>query len=713
MNHDSGLAKSLQGSSRRTRWRCASVCAGLTLWLAVAVPRVTAQVPDASENLGVVEVAQSGEQLQLAMNFRDATLQTVLEYLSEQAGLIVINDLELDSRITVFSRQPMSLTEAIDLLNSVLKEKGYAAIRRERLLRVVPIADAKLQSIPVRMGSDPQSIGQSDTIITQVIPIKYADAENMAKDLAPLVSESFGQLTANKSSNSLIVTNTEANIHRIAQIAQALDQSISQVKIVRVFHLEYAEAKTAATLINETFKEQSSSATSQLGRAIRQRFGGRFGGQPAEGENEEQGGAAKEVAAAADERTNSVVVSAAPEVMQVIATVLTELDKDTTAKEGVLIYRAKNATATELETLVNTLFEEDTSNVAGNQAQRNGGRRGLPQQTTETASSAADLVGNVTAVADESTNTLLVLAAERNFPRLRAILEDLDRPVPQVLVRVLIAELSHDKTYDVGTEISANASLGGGSTLLQSLTTFGAATNGLSFLVLNDDYTASIHALETVGALDVLSRPYILTRDNQEARILVGEEFPLVTNTRTTDAGNTLNTIEYEDIGIILGVTPQINDEGLVVLNVTQELSSILESTVQISENLNAARIAKRTAETRIAVHDGQTVVLGGLMQDEVTKTVRKVPLLGDLPLIGGLFKRTQESTTKTELLLFLTPEVVMDPADLVGVTQKIRSDSESLENTIEPGALQRHLDAMRGRDRNTDGQWTPPRQRQ
>ena len=644
-------------------------------------------------------------QAAVALNFREATLQTIVDYLSETAGLIVVNDADLDARITLINRQPVTLDEAVGLLNTVLKDKGFTAIRRERLLRIVNLADAKRMSVPVRVGADPAKIGMTDTIMTQIIPIRYADAAGLAADLAPLVSTDYAELTANKSSNSLIVTNTEANIRRIAEIAQALDQSISQVRDVRVFHLRYAAATQTAALINNIFKAQpTTTSTDTIGRAFRRQFG--RGSQP-EAEQPDSTGAAPDVTAAADERGNAVVVSAAPDVMNVIATVVQQLDTDTTAKEAVMIYHARNAMATELQTLFTTLFADDsrsTSTAAGGQNNRRGS---FNQNQNQAASQqqddggAADLVGNVKAVADESTNTLLVLTAEANFQRIRDILHDLDRPVPQVLVRVLVAELSHDDSLDLGVEWTANGQIG--DSVVQALTTFGAASNGLGFMVFNDEFTVSVQALETAGILDVLSRPYILTRDNQTANILVGEEVPFITNSRVTDNGNTINTIDYRDIGIILGVTPQINGDGLVVLNVSQELSSLQSSTVQFSEGLNAPRVAKRTAETRIAVNDGQTVVIGGLMQDRVTKTIRKVPLLGDIPLIGHLFKRTEETRGKSELLLFLTPEVVMDPADLVGMSENIRNESENIEQTVEPGALQRHLDKMRGRDRSKD----------
>jgi general secretion pathway protein D len=679
---------------RPARFGIAVLCAAITLL--PGGPMMLAQevvVPDEPTPKASLDA-------ELMMNFRDATLQTILDYLAEQAGLIVINNVNLEDRITVYNRKPITLDEAVGLLNTVLKDKGYTAIRRETLMRVVPLSEAKTASIPVRSGNNPQQIGNTDTIITQIIPIRYADAVSLATDLRPLVSNTYGELTANKSSNALIVTNTEANIRRIVEITQALDQSIQQVRDVKVFQLKYANATETATLITNVFKEPTSTEE-QIGRAVQRRFGGQ-GGQ---GQQEDQAGASKQVTASPDSRSNSVVVSASPDMMTLIETVITQIDADTSAKEAVYIYHAKNTLAADLQTLFTSLFA-NTSNTANRGGGGNNNNRGRfnqqQQQQSATPGSASDLVGNVTAVADASTNSLLVLTPEVNFPRIKAILDDLDRPVPQVLVRVLVAELSHDKGLDIGTELSANFDVSD-NTLLETLTTFGAASNGLSLMLINDDYTASIQLLETAGILDVLSRPYILTRDNQEANILVGEEVPRVTNTRVTDNGNTINTVEYEDVGIILGVTPQINEDGLVVLNVSQELSSLLNSTVQISEGLAASRIAKRTADTRIAVMDGQTVVIGGLMQERLTQNISKVPILGDIPLLGNLFKRTIENKSKTELLLFLTPEVVMDPVDLVGMTQKIRDESENIDETVEPGALQRHLDKMTGRDRSQD----------
>ncbi|MEZ6190657.1 MAG: type II secretion system secretin GspD [Phycisphaerales bacterium] len=692
----------------------------------VPVTQSRAQTPDVTQpgtpamSDAAVEEAQPTPLIDgngLLLNFRDAPLQAVLEYLSEQAGLIVINDTQVQGRITVVNRQPITLDEAINLINTLLMEEGYTAVRRDKLLRVVRLQDAKLDAIPVRFGNDPEKIGKSDSVITQVIPIKYAEAVDLAEDLSPLIDKTFAEVAANKSSNSLIITDVEANIRRIVEIVSAVDKSISSVTEVRVFALQYADATDAAVLIEKTF-EQRESAESAVGRAIRNRFG-RFGpGGPGGGEQESESNVqGKDVNAAADERTNSVVVSAAPELMAVIADVIAQLDSDTTARESVLVYHVKHILATDLETAFNDLFDDSTTSGGGNTRNNrnnnnNRNNRGGNNNNNQPGGNnggggtavgddySGTLVGQVTAVANEATNTLMVLTPEKNFSRVQAILDALDTPQPQVLIRVLIAEVTIDDDLDIGVE-GEFTNLSG--SIQSTLTDFGVAAAGGGFkavVVDSDNFLVSIRALQQLGKLEIVSRPYILASDNQPSNMLVGEEFPFVTNTRETDAGNTINTIEYRDIGLILNVTPQINPDNRVTLDVSQELSALTGRTVAISEQLDAQVIAKRLAETRIAIKDGQTIVIGGLMEDKNTSTDKKVPLLGDLPAVGALFRRTQHVKSKTELLLFLTPEIVSDINELEAIGKKINESTELVHEAVKPGTLQKHLDQMKTPDR-------------
>ncbi|NLW50440.1 MAG: type II secretion system protein GspD [Candidatus Brocadiaceae bacterium] len=319
------------------------------------------------------------------------------------------------------------------------------------------------------------------------------------------------------------------------------------------------------------------------------------------------------------------------------------------------------------------------------------------RSVSEAASqAAASLAGEVRVVADSDTNSLLIMTAPGNFERVRAILDDLDRATPQVLIKVLIAEVTHDRTVDLGVEFSV-LNLPNVTDDSVAFTDFGvaSATQGLIFRGVGDDALATIRALEIEGKLEILSRPYILASDNQQATITVGDEVPFVTNTRTTETGQTINTIQYQDIGIILNVTPHINPDGLVIMDVNPEISAVTDSTVPISESLSATVINKRSASTRVAVRDGQTIVIGGLMEDRKTQGVRKVPILGDIPLLGALFRRTVTDKVKTELLIFLTPHVAPEPDMLRAMSDDEMTGVHIVPGAVEPGAFDGHMRGM------------------
>ncbi len=419
-----------------------------------------------------------------------------MEYLSEAAGLVIVEEARLEGRVTVMSHQPMTVDEAVALLDTVLQEKGYAAIRVGRTLKIVTIDQAKKELIPVRAGNDPTRIQPTDRMVTQIIPIHYADAVKLKADLASLIP-STADVSSNASSNTLIVTGTEATIRRLVEIIQAIDVHMAEVTQVRVFQLKYANAANAAKLITDIFKEEQTTQTQ--GPVFP--FGGRrafqlpgMPGQPSGGQ-EEQGRRGVKVTASADDRTNTLVVSASPDVLKVIEGVVKELDANPAEQQAFFIYHLKNAQAKNLESVLNTLFgwtgttttttgggvtRQTTGGGLGTQTfgfggggfgfggtgQTTAGRTGTGTQvrvaagqTARTPSAANiatayDLAGQVYVVADEDTNSLLVTTASKNFDRVRAIIADLDRAVPQVLIKVLIAEVTHENTLDLGVEFS-------------------------------------------------------------------------------------------------------------------------------------------------------------------------------------------------------------------------------------------------------------------
>jgi len=635
----------------------------------------------------------------LLLNFKDASLHAVLEYLSEAAGLIIVEEAEVEGRVTVMSLQPISTDEAIALLDTVLKEEGYAAIRNGRTLKIVSLERAAKENIPTFSGGDPDQIPMADRLVTQIIPVRFAEATKLKTDLAPLLS-STATLSTNAASNTLVLVDTQANIRRMAEIIQALDSQISGVAEVKVFQLEYANATNAARLITELFQAEEQRGGDSSRRMFP--FFGRGGRDDRDRSRDEDAGREQKVIAAADDRTNTLVVSAPPDLLEVIEGIIEELDSNPSEEEAFFIYPLKNADAKNLETVLNQAFSEITpTSGTGRTTTSTMGRGGVSQfgrsgSSQRVAAAAGDLVGQVYVVADEDTNSLIVRAASKHVDRITELLVELDRATPQVLIKVLIAEVTHEDEIDLGTEFSIlNLQFGVNVEGRGDLGGNDEEAGGLVTATMTGGLAASFNALQREGRLNVLSRPYILASDNQEASIIVGQEVPFITNSRTTETGQTINTIEYEDIGIILNVTPQINPQGLVIMDVTPEISHLTDTTVPISETVNATVYAKRSAQTQVAIRDGQTIVIGGLMEDRIVDTIRKVPILGDIPLLGALFRRTQKTKVKTELLIFLTPHVAKDPDDLGPMSEDEVAGSKTIRQAPESQAFEEHLEGL------------------
>ena len=641
------------------------------------------------------------------LEFRGARLGQVLDYLSKQAGFVIANPVELAQPLTLVALTPVTPAEAVEALNGVLLAQGFAAIVRGKTLHIVPLPAARQQNLPVFVGADPERIPDSDAMVTQVIPVQFATVKDLAENLMPLLNNTSATLAANESSNTLILTDTQAHIRRIVAIVQGIDGTVSGDQQVRVFNLAHADAEKVATVISTLYaSKQGANRNAQGQSPFAQMFsGGRTPGQVQSTASTTGSGGSTgrsgEVAAAADSGSNSVVVRASAATLEVLGQVVAQLDVDTSTRDGVLVYRVRNGKAADLAKSLTDLFSGSQTSTSN---QRNTPQNRVVVQQAQpatTAASALDLNGQVRVVSDATSNSVLVLSAERNFERLRKILEDLDQPMRQVLVRVLVAEVSLQEGLDLGIELqgtlphhSANG------TVIRS--NFGqgfdpgTSTLGMSgFLLSATDFKAAIHALSSDSRFDVLSRPYVLTTDNREAKVNVSQEVPIINGSRTDANNNLTYTFDRRDVGIILTVTPQINSEGSVLLDVSQELSALADQGILISKDVTTPVINKRMMTTRVVVDNGQTVVVGGLVHDELTESVKKVPLLGDIPWLGALFRRTVKTQTKRELLIFLTPQVVKDGQELNDLTTQLRGEMQRLDAAVEKGLLQRHIDQL------------------
>ncbi|MBA3700152.1 MAG: type II secretion system secretin GspD [Planctomycetes bacterium] len=672
-------------------------------------PVATDTTPPATEPpVPVVEARPDGR---FMLEFRGARLGQVLDYLSAVAGYVIANPVELPTPLTLVAKQPVTPQEAVDALNSVLIAQNYAVIVRQKTLHVVPLATARQHNLPVFIGSDPARIPDTDQMVTQVMPVQFALVKDLADNLQPLLNVQSATLAANESSNVLILTDTQAHIKRIAAIIQAIDRAVGGEQAVKVFTLAHADAEKVAQIINSLYGSQS---TQTRGGNQGQQFNRNRGNN--QQQQQTQGGREIEVQAAADSGTNSLVVRASPETLVLLGDVVLQLDRDNSARDDVLLYRVRNGKAADLATSLNELFQGIQASTSSTQTRTAGqtGARGTtvttqpaPATRVVTAVTASganansgdaglDLSGQVRVVADAVSNSVMVLSPERNFDRIRRLLEQLDQPVKQVLVRVLVAEVTLERGLDLGVELtggSKNSTTA--SNVFTDFNLFDSALGVNGFLIENTDFRAAIRALATNTKFDVLSRPYILTTDNREATVNVSQEVPVISGSRTDLNNNVTSTFDRRDVGIILTVTPQINSEGLVVLDVTQELSALSDQAIPVAADVESPIINKRTMTTRVLVEHGQTAVIGGLVTDQVAQTVRKVPLLGDIPLLGALFRRTESTKSQIELLVFLTPQVVKNPQELADLSRQLRGEMQRLDAAVEKGLLQQHLEQL------------------
>ncbi|MFM1746520.1 MAG: hypothetical protein RLZZ188_186 [Verrucomicrobiota bacterium] len=311
------------------------------------------------------------------------------------------------------------------------------------------------------------------------------------------------------------------------------------------------------------------------------------------------------------------------------------------------------------------------------------------------------MVGEAIITSDLQTRRLIVVTDDETNENIRNIIQTLDKPKPQVLINVVFVQVTHDKGVDLGSEAVFNGTIAIKNEPRGIATTkfgLGDALNdptqfGAFYRILSQDVNATLRALASVSKTEILSRPSVLTRNNQQATIMVGQSVPIITNSRVSDQTNTtINTVQYQDIGIILRVTPFITQEGLVEMIVSPEISSLSATTVPISNTVSSPVIDKRSADTVVVTPSDKTIVIGGLISTQTTDRDSKVPLLGDIPILGYAFKRKQKADVKTELLIFLTPHVIRTPDDMNAVTVEERGKLDLSPKAFEKHELERML---------------------
>jgi general secretion pathway protein D len=623
--------------------------------------------------------AQEGDSVTL--NFVNADIDAVVKAVGEITGRNFLVDPRVKGSVNIVSARPVPRALVYPTLLSALRMQGFAAVESDGITKIVPEAEAKTQAGPVARATVNAT---GDRIVTQVIPLRYESAAQLVTVLRPLVTPN-NVISAYIPNNAVIVTDYADNVKRIDRIIASLDQPpAGEPTLVPVRN---ASAIDVAALVNRVLAENAPNAPNA------------------------QLEAQQRVALVPDPRSNSILVRAdnparAARVRQLIE----QLDTPSRTGGNVFIVYLKNAEAAQVAETLRGLYGGERSPTAATPpaatAVPTAAAPGAAAMTTSLGMSAAATsplatsataspqtafaAGGAMIEADAANNALIIMAPEPVYNNLRAVIERLDTRRAQVFVEALIVEVSSDKAAEFGIQWQVLTGAKPGSTGIQGIggTNFGtrgngqniidasvnlgSLGNGLNLGVINGTITIPglgiisnlgllVRALETDSSANILSTPTLLTLDNEEARIIVGQNVPFITGQYATTGSVTtptpFQTIERRDVGVVLRVKPQITEGGTVRLGIYQEVSTVQDNSAA------GPILSKRALESSVVVDDQQIVVLGGLIQDSMNDGTQKLPYAGDVPFVGSLFRYDNRSRQKTNLMIFLKPTIVRGSA--------------------------------------------------
>ena len=620
----------------------------------------------------------------VTLNFVNADIEGVARAMSVILKQQFVVDPRVRGNITLYSEQPLAPRDAYLSFLAALRGLGFAVAEVGGLLKIVPEADAKLQTGTVSVGEVSR---RGDQVMTQIFKLSYENANNLVPVLRPLISPN-NTINANPGNNSLVITDYADNLQRIGKIIASMDTpSGGDVEVIKIQHSAAADVAAMVQRLADT---------------------GVSGGAPGV---PNAPGAAGSASVMVDQRNNSLIVKTSnPARMSTVRALVAKLDQPAQgagAQGNVWVVYLKNADAVKLATVLRAAYgggsggASSGSTTAGstsqtqtaNQLNTSGtaGSTGASPQTTTPLNSAAGPSTGGFVQADPASNALIITAPEPMYRQLRAVIDQLDSRRAQVYVESLIVEVDPSQTVDFGIQWQALGNQGasyiggagtnfgpppgnilsnqGTATAIEALAGLGTGGNiGLirNFGGANGFGLAAIaRALSTQADTNILSTPNLVTLDNEEARIVVGQNVPFVTGSFTQTGGAVVNpfqTIERKDVGITLRIKPQIGESGTIRMTIYQEASSVATSTAVGTDNAGPTT-NKRSIESAIVVDDGAIIVLGGLIEDKFDITRAKVPLLGDIPYIGALFRSENRSRKKTNMMVFLRPVVLRDQA--------------------------------------------------
>ncbi len=652
--------------------------------------------------------SQSSQQ-PITLNFVNAEIESVARTLATLSNRNLVVDPRVKGTVNLTTELPVSPNEAWSQFLSALRLQGFAMVETKGLYKIVPEADAKLQGGNVEEIYKGNGGSGSGQIVTHIFKLNFEQANNLVPVLRPLISPN-NTINVNPGNNSIIITDYADNLQRMARIIATLD--VSNASDVEVIQLKHAIAVDLAPLVLRLVESGSSipQATAAPG----------------------QTGAEYKTTLLAEPRSNTLILRAAnPARVALVKSLVAKLDQPngTSASGNIHVVYLKNADATKLATTLRAAISGQATGATGGSAALNSvaspAASPLANATTLSNTSGNALGGSTTSSgsatggqiqADTATNSLIITAPEPQYRQLRAVIDMLDQRRAQVMVESLIAEVNADKAAQMGiqwqtasgsnggtvgiigtnfnnnlsTSIGAGNIIGAAGGAGTALNTLGNGLNIGSARQINGTYVLSSLAtfLQQNGEGNVLSTPTLLTLDNEEAKIVVGQNVPFVTgqytnNNTTNGSVNPFQTVERKDVGLTLKVKPQISETGTVKLTIFQEVSSVVPNSVGSTTGLITN---KRSIESNVLVDDGSIIVLGGLLSDEYSGAGSQVPLFGDIPVIGWLFKSESRSRTKKNLMVFLRPVVVRDAAASDALSNNRYQQMMGLQQNAQPG---------------------------
>lgn len=656
------------------RPRFVTTLAAASLAIAIGVPAARAVEPLAPA------VGTDGK---VRIHFEDVDLPVFVNFISKLTGRNFVFSEKITGTVTIISPEPVTVEQAFAVFQSVLNTRGLTTIDDGVVARVVPLKEARNSGGPI-IDRDPGATGYA----TRLIPLDHISVEEAAEALQSLISRD-GSLVPYAATNTLIASDTIVNLNRVAAVVEAIDTPRHQ-QAVEVIPLDHADANTMVEQVSTILQEERTTRPTPAKEK----------GAPAESKSFRTG-----VRVVPDSRTNSLIAMGTPAELKYVRDLVKGLDNPLRPGDARLhVYHARYADALQLAEVVGTMVGSRQQRLAA----------ALPTKPGKEPAASRALAGamggtapgfeeEVVISADPSTNSVLVNSSIQDYRTIESLLIGLDVERPQVFVECIIAEVALNKGEQLGFEWQVGGDVGDATLLSRSnLASLGAAfinpasLGGLILAAASDEtielpdgtevpaQAALFTALANDQDIEILSAPTLLTLDNQKAEILVGENVPFITGQGVdiSNVENVFTTVERQDVGIKLTVTPQVAEGDVVVLDVEQEVSRVIEQEI-LDANTVGPTTSKRSASTVVSVADGRTAVIGGLISNSVSARASKVPILGDIPFLGRLFRADGVRDEKVNLIIFLTPHVIRSRTDLANVSSQRQKQFENSLKTF------------------------------